>query len=605
MNRSFFKSFFAFAVLLCAESVQASPVEQLGDRYVINVEGMNLDGGESLVDLLMMCPEVLTLNGKDLIGNDLIAKFFGAYDLRIDNIDAGIDNRALLYNLKARDVERIMICQNSEVMKGCGGLKKVVDIYLRKGDNGTSGRIAASGDTYGCANAFASVLSQQNSLRLLAMAEGNYTRSRDDVNAVARTRREGAKLNAVWDISSNDNLEVDLSQTFRHYRTGSVYSPVYNRSAHIQTTYIRKLSKAGAAALASVNCIWMNDSWYDLNVDIETNTVARKNDEATAIPFAFVEFTSPFFSKNLWLTGGYEFGCVKHSGNSRIYDESYAIGDSYNYNDFYLQADWNTRYFGFSIGDRYRKLHYHIEKPGYNFGGFGLPHHTETRSRHMFNVSAFCRFNGRNTLKASIAQRYYNSEMGDFTVSWIHPDPYNRNPYNRAYVSEIRYTYSSADFILNILAQNHLQNFEYYYNSKTDKYLSFTHDNTKSLGATAFVHIGMLRLNAGFNVFWENMRWRGDYNEMGNNKYARFSRFYTLKLAPELSPGHGWRLSSTLIYQSHRKIEQLFDVPANLYAAARLSKEFGEHWLVECNYHDIAGQHMGNRAVTFGVIYYW
>ena len=145
----------------------AAPIEHIGDRYIMHVSEMELTGEESLLDVLMMCPEVLTIDGNNIIGGDPFANLYGKFVIRIDNQEYGLDYATLLHHFKAREIESIKVCQNSEVMKGCSSLKKVIDITLRKGENGVSGRVGLFGDTYGGGKGIVSGWSQQYKLRIL------------------------------------------------------------------------------------------------------------------------------------------------------------------------------------------------------------------------------------------------------------------------------------------------------------------------------------------------------------------------------------------------------------------------------------------------------
>jgi hypothetical protein len=106
-----------------------------------------------------------------------------------------------------REIETIKVCQNAEVMKGCSSLKKVIDITLRKKENGTTGRWGLFGDTYGGAKGIVSVISQQDKLRVLSHVEGNFQRTsssdKDAYQGISGTTvnhysHEGAKLNLLW-----------------------------------------------------------------------------------------------------------------------------------------------------------------------------------------------------------------------------------------------------------------------------------------------------------------------------------------------------------------------------------------------------------------------
>ncbi|MFQ9810206.1 MAG: hypothetical protein ACLRYB_12180 [Segatella copri] len=143
----------AFAMASTTYQTQAAPIEHIGDRYIMHIPEMELTGEESLLDVLMMCPEVISLNGNNIIGGDPFANLYGKFVIRIDNQEYGLDYATFLHHFKAREIETIKVCQNAEVMKGCSSLKKVIDITLRKKENGTTGRWGLFGDTYGGAKA--------------------------------------------------------------------------------------------------------------------------------------------------------------------------------------------------------------------------------------------------------------------------------------------------------------------------------------------------------------------------------------------------------------------------------------------------------------------
>ena len=80
----------------------AAPIEHIGDRYIMHVSEMDLTGEESLLDVLMMCPEVLTMDGNNIIGGDPFANLYGKFVIRIDNQEYGLDYATLLHHFKAR-----------------------------------------------------------------------------------------------------------------------------------------------------------------------------------------------------------------------------------------------------------------------------------------------------------------------------------------------------------------------------------------------------------------------------------------------------------------------------------------------------------------------
>jgi hypothetical protein len=79
-------------VVFCND-VKAEAIEHRGDRYVIHVDELDLDGDESLMEVLMLCPEFVSWDGTDVLS---------MYAIRIDNININIDREAFLYHTKAR-----------------------------------------------------------------------------------------------------------------------------------------------------------------------------------------------------------------------------------------------------------------------------------------------------------------------------------------------------------------------------------------------------------------------------------------------------------------------------------------------------------------------
>ena len=93
------KLLLSLATLCAAVSADAAVVEHIGDRYIINVSEMNLNGEETLMDVLMMCPEVITLDAK----TPLTESLYGQYAVRIDKIRHEIDKKTKLKNTQTRE----------------------------------------------------------------------------------------------------------------------------------------------------------------------------------------------------------------------------------------------------------------------------------------------------------------------------------------------------------------------------------------------------------------------------------------------------------------------------------------------------------------------
>lgn len=565
----------------------AAPIEHIGDRYIMHVSEMELTGEESLLDVLMMCPEVISLDGNNIIGGDPFANQYGKFVIRIDNQEYGLDYATLLHHFKAREIESIKVCQNAEVMKGCSSLKKVIDITLRKGENGVSGRAGLFGDTYGGGKGIVSVLSQQDDLRILSHVEGNFQRTSNSdkdayknqsSNTINHYSHEGAKLNVLWTPTSKDILEVDAMQTYT--RNHFTHSPAeYVRAYHLQADYTRTLGENGSSILFTLGAEHISDNG---RTQEESQTFPYQNH--STYPFAVIEYASPILTKDLWITAGFEGGLSIEKNCIADY-----INHS-NYEDFYVQLDYNIGKWGFMAGERYRIINFRPKQIT------SISNWEHTTRNHIYSFSAYYTFTPGHTLQGTFCRRIFNPEFGDFVTAgdmegaW--KPTYTTDIRNSlANVMELKYTYSKPNLVVSTSVKNIHQHL-----------IDNNHDNTLGIGTTAFWHTGILRLTAGFNYFWERAETPVEETSLRDTSYHNFAVF---KLAPQLTLPDGWRLTSNLIWCTYRHTATPAYTPANLYAEVGVYKNIGKYLTLEGRFHDIASQHFGNRAATIGCTYYF
>lgn len=657
----------ALAINGASSPLSASPIEQIGDRYIVHVPELDLRGDESLMDILLMCPDVISLDSRTTLAGDPLANLYGKIVIRFDNVEYGLDYNTLLHNLKAREIEKIQVCINTDVMKGTGSQKKVIDIHLRKdvgavkglegdyyteGNNGKgtlgekiSGRLGLFGDTYGGGEAITSVRYHGDNLRILSHMEGNMQRSAIDGAPTNHRSHEGAKVTMSWDITSKDNLMITATQTYTRNRlagysangnssangyssngistneyssnanssTGTTVfeNPAdYSRYYNVELDYLRTLSKNGASMLFTLASDHAGDNGYDYH-------------NRSTFPYTILEFNFPLFTPNLWITAGFEGG-LSYERDCIVRETSHS-----DYEDFYAQADLTLGKWGFMVGDRYRR--------------------TNTSNHNAYTLSTYYHINAQRTLQASFSQQFYNAALGDIAQKPV-------------YRAELKHTFQKKNFFLSTMIRY------------IDQDLNEGKVKTFNFGNTLFWHIGMLRLTAGLSTYKEELRKNefenrgvengiGDRNKIGNgngnengngignvngngngnvngnrngnvngnrngneigNKIGSYnlgeknannengspaekinSQYFVFKLAPQLSLPGDWRLTATMLWSTHRNEEGLSYTPANLYAEAAVYKTFNRHWLLEARYHDIAGQHLGNRAATIGCTYYF
>ena len=116
--------FCCFATVAWADD-SVPVIEVKADRTMIYPQQMDLNGEETLMDILQMMPDLMIRGYEDLITD---------YNLRIDNVPFNGDVRLILSQMKARDIAKIQICDNTGVAKGTVGTGRVIDINMAMPD---------------------------------------------------------------------------------------------------------------------------------------------------------------------------------------------------------------------------------------------------------------------------------------------------------------------------------------------------------------------------------------------------------------------------------------------------------------------------------------
>ena len=123
MHRYFYilSSFLLLSISMFAES-ELPIIEIKADRTMIYPQRMELTGEESLMDILQMVPELMIAGYEDVISS---------YNLRIDNCPMNGDTRLILSQMKAKNIAKIQVCDNTGVAKGTIGMGRVLDINMK------------------------------------------------------------------------------------------------------------------------------------------------------------------------------------------------------------------------------------------------------------------------------------------------------------------------------------------------------------------------------------------------------------------------------------------------------------------------------------------
>ena len=111
-------------------------IEMKADRTMIYPLRMELTGEETLMDVLQMVPELMIAGYEDVISS---------YNLRIDNCPMNGDTRLILSQMKAKDIAKIQVCDNTGVAKGTIGMGRVLDINMKMPER-LNGFVEGQGD---------------------------------------------------------------------------------------------------------------------------------------------------------------------------------------------------------------------------------------------------------------------------------------------------------------------------------------------------------------------------------------------------------------------------------------------------------------------------
>ena len=546
---------------------QDNIIEHIGNKYIIHVELLNPDSEMTLLDVLHSCPELMSNDGKTLSDN---------YLLSVDDIALSVDYEPLLDGIKACELSEVTVCTYGSVNNAMDGTTGTIDLSFREG-KGLTGKLALSGSTYGNGQLYANIASSGENVTVRAFAQTKLQYGRADLHPepsiTSRNSVENAMLFVDWQASDRDLLKLKLSQGYCEYQDKLQYAEQgdddreFNRQrwAELVATYERTLNEQEAGLYFETGMSYAKSTFWE---------------DQTVLPWWIAECSVPLMNQSLWLTAGYD------GGYTNLWYEGLRREQNL-YNDLYVQFDYKKGPWIISLGDRFR--HNTFWDKHYNEGNGSLWSHN--RNDHALHAIVGYQ-KGRHILQGVFSRTFFNPLASDFHT-YLNDGPVQHTTdykTNLAWRSEARYTYQTDRLVAT--------------GSVTHTLLSDLPTPNESLlgwGATATWHQGALRLTAGANVYHLHI----SYDDAVNNT------FYTLKLAPTLLLGKGFRLSSVLIYNS--KIEA-YDQHAHLYASVKMNKDLGKHCNVFADFHDIAGQLTGepyllrqsfhNRALTLGLTFY-
>jgi len=157
----------------CSLSAIAQEVEEAieheGNKYTIHVEQLNPDPEMSLLDLLHICPELMSSDGKALTAD---------YLLSVDDIMLSVDYEPLLEGIKASDLSEVTVCTYGAVNNGMDGTTGSLDLKFKEG-KGLTGKVGLNGSTYGNGLLYADIAKEGENVTVRAFTQAHlkYGRS--------------------------------------------------------------------------------------------------------------------------------------------------------------------------------------------------------------------------------------------------------------------------------------------------------------------------------------------------------------------------------------------------------------------------------------------
>ena len=552
-------------------SAQDEIIEHQGNKYIIHVEKLDPDSEMSLLDILHICPEFFSTDGKNITTD---------YLLSVDDIVLSVDYRPLLEGIKACELSEVIVCSYGAINNAMDGHTGSIDLQFKEGSKGLDGKLSVSGSTYGNGRVYADMAStgEHVTVRGFAQTSMNYgkTDGLEPSSIVSRSFVENAMVFVNWRPTDRDELRFKFQQGFGDLKSritdasSQLIWPELERWGEISGIYERTLNDKEAVLYIETGLGYSNNSNEAYKI-------------RSTVPSLIAEFTIPF-SKDLSMIAGWEID----------YANSLLTGlrrEQYLNNDFYVQLDYTHGPWVLSFGDRFRinnfwnKFENNEDRSTWSYHRNENALHASIGYKHQ-----------RHFVQGTFSRSYFNPTIVDF----LNINDENHNSFltdfrtNLAWRAEARYNYQTSNFVLTgSLLHTWL----------TDMLLP--NEYVTGLRTSATWNKGPLRLTVGANFFHRHINGTPNMESLYNN-------FYQLKLAPVWQIGKGFRLSSVLLYNSRQ--QYYYEIHPHLYASVKINKDLGKHVNIYADFHDIAGQPTGitddllhsykNRALTIGLTYY-
>ncbi len=544
-----------------AQTREQPVIEMIGDRTLIYVDRLKLRGDETVMDVLMMYPELL-VNGFD--------QMLDTYQLRMENVNLACNLRQFLSTTPARKVKRIQICENPVVAKGTTGLGGVIDLNMHRNEDGASGFIGGE-------------LTTKLEKSVLAAVNYGYVspgKATTDIYASANVddySRHG-------DTEFNQNVSFNLTQRFDQRnrlllflrqtcdRTSQMPSSADVRAYVTRAYYYHTFNKIGT----ELTCV-AGYMYNDYSNSSTFQSLGNNSRLANGIQTYMVELNTPLpFLKGLQLMVGNEDN-LTHLRNQLRQDmarqpKPFDVSDRFNVNcyDLYAQFDYKVGPMLLSVGDRVSFYHYSMDAHNGKY--------SRNPTRNMIMASAVARLSACHQVQGGYYRRYINpSFLEAMPVSYPDVDGTTWRSVtqlaneSRADVYRLAYVFCSPSVNASFGGR--------YIHLVDEK------ENSMQLNASATWIHSWLMLTGGANFCHES-----ENGEKLNYGYIR--------LAPTFRIPWGVKASAQLVWCSKNAPERrLLEGPA-VYGLLKAEKTISSHVALTAQWHDMFNRNRHAAMLT-------
>ena len=490
-------------------------IEMKADRTMIYPQRMELTGEESLMDMLQMVPDLMIAGYEDVIDN---------YSLRIDNCPINGDTRLILSQMKAKDIAKIQVCDNTGVAKGTIGMGRVLDIYMKMPDT-LKGFVEGQGnfgkDVAGIGTVNALYGSQHTDL--YANASYRHQNGNEEYLTLHMTNR----------FDDRNRLLTFFTQQYLDHPSVTL------RKVMGRARYFHTFNDLGTELLIV--------GGYQYNSD---QVLSNK------LPLYIVELNTPLFSKRLSMMLGVEgdFLMTKQKDTDWSWDV-------FN-NDIYLQFTYSIPKWKLTVGNRVMFYNYKVMDSGIS------QRHSDTRD----NANACVIFvpDNRNQIQLGYYRKYYNpsylvlfvvantlsDEVIGSAASLVEEWAITKGKLEERTINQMKLAYAYSKQKLTV-------------QTEASYYAVEDEENFTELGVSAYWKTKWLSLTGGSNLYITK-----------SETYASF------RFAPTAYLPHEWQIGMQAVYYTKKSpIREVYGTP--VYGCLSVNKQLGRRWNLGVDWHDM------------------